>query len=120
KLAANWELIVTPFDSPAVLTEAVKAGYVPDHFETVLGQTVRINNFELSAGVEIEEVAEDPTEWALVLDAAWQERNELAETPPPMALAFPALPAKRYLARVNGEPAAAASLARSGDEYLLV
>ncbi len=116
--ATNWELVATPFTSKSLLTEAVKRGYLPDHFETVLGQLASSTSVELQPGVEIERVSGDMTEWMRVNDAGWMEQDELPDEVSDLSRLMAATPAYRYLARVNGEPAAAAGLASLDGKFL--
>jgi len=118
-LTDNWELIVTPFDSPSILNEAARAGYVADHFETVLAQTVRAESHKAVPGVVTEEVVGDITEWVAVVDSAWKEREVLTADVEEVARVASARPGRRYLARVDGEPAAAASLESIDGKHLL-
>ncbi len=109
-LTANWELIVTPFDSPALFREATRYGYVPDHFESVLAQVAGPTQNEDLPDVLIEEVTGDTAEWARVMDAGWADQENLAEELSVLARCCAATPTRRYIARVEGAPAAVAAM----------
>ncbi len=117
-LATNWELIVTPFASPTLLPEAAKDGYIPDHFESVLAQVVERPLVEMTPGVEIEEAVDDLTVWMQVSDAAWSGSEELAQDLSDLARIMTAYPSRRYLASLNGEPAAIAAMVSIGDMHM--
>jgi hypothetical protein len=108
--ADNWELIVTPFEAPTLMAQAVKHGYVPDHFETVLALTAKPQDLTLPNGVEIHEMSGDLTTWVQVSDAAWSERDELLEEISWFGRFAAVSKSRRFLAFVDGEPAAVASL----------
>jgi len=117
-LTSNWELIVTPFTSKELMQKASALGYMPDHFETLLGQIADPQAAELPAGMTIEEVEGDLTEWTRVTDAAWMESEDLPSEPTPIGRIMAAWPARRYLGRIDGEPAASASLCENNGTYL--
>jgi len=112
-LATNWELIVTP-----LLRLATQAGYVPDHFETVLAQTAHQTTVEEIPGIEIEEVTGDTTDWMKATEAGWTESTELPVELSEFSHVMGAYPARNYLARVDSEPAASAALVCFEGKYL--
>jgi hypothetical protein len=116
--ADNWELIVTPFDSPRVLQDAIKIGYSPDHFETVLAMTVGPQHQDAAPDFEIEECKGDLQDWIRACDSAWTERTDLTDETSEIMQISTANSARRYLARVNGEPAATAALLEIDGRYL--
>jgi len=117
-LATNWELIVTPFSSPELLSAASRAGYVPDHFESVLAQEVGASMVEMSQGVRIEEVTGDLTVWLQTSDAAWAEREELQDVTSDLARTLSAMGTRRYMAYLDDQPAATASMVSIGNRHL--
>lgn len=117
-LSKNWELIVTPFSSRDLMQQATARGYVPDHFETLMGQIVEPSAFEIPTGLTIEEVQDDLTEWTLVTDAGWMESEVLPQEPSHIGKVMAAWPARRYLGRIDGEPAATACLCENNGTYL--
>lgn len=117
-LTQNWELIVTPFTGKELLKQSSILGYVPDHFETVLGQIAKPNSFEVPSYMTIEEVQDDLTEWMLVTDSGWMESDVLPDEPSVVGKIMAAWPARRYLGRIDGEPAATACLCENNGIYL--
>ena len=118
-LTNQWELIFTPFANPSLMTAAVKRGYVPDHFETVLAMVAPKIELEIPEGTVIEEVSGDLTDWMRASDAAWSGQHELPNEPSEMAIAMSGYPSRRFWAVVDGEPASTASLIQIGDVSLL-
>jgi len=116
--AENWELIVTPFASPSIFRSAANFGYVPDHFETVLAQIALPGESALPPSIQIEEVVGDLSTWAKVSDAGWSGRDDLAHELSDMAKLMIASPTRRYLASVDGQPAAAASMVSFQGKHL--
>ncbi len=117
-LAKNWELIVTPFDSQDLLRQAAQLGYVPGQFESVLGQVVPAD-IEVLPGFEIEEITGDLTLWTQVSDTAWIGRAELRADVSDIGALGVVAPARRYLAWVDGQPAAIAAMAEFGGKFKL-
>ena len=108
--ASNWELIVTPFTNHALLHAATNVGYVIDHFETVLAQHSAPQECILGPGIEIEEVEGDFKEWSIVSEAGWTGQEVLLDEPSELGKVIAAYPARRFLARIDGEGAATAAL----------
>ena len=117
-LTTNWELIVTPFTSNELLAEASRAGYVSDHFESVLAQEVGPSMVEMNHGIRIEEVKGDLTVWLQSSDAAWSGQDELPEAPSDLARSMSAVGTRRYLAYLDDQPAATASMISIGDRHM--
>lgn len=108
--ASNWELIVTPFVEPGFLAQVAQLGYAPHHFETVMVQPGRAPEESIDSSVRVEEVVDDESLWARVSDAGWNNQLELAPESGPVAEIMRGTKnSRRYLAYLNGEPAAAAS-----------
>jgi hypothetical protein len=114
----NWELIVTPFESTTLMTQAIKIGYAPDHFESVLAMIAGMNAPQVPLGVDVEEVTGDLTQWARVSDAGWCGTNDLADELSPIGQFALAAPTRRFMAYVDGEPAATASLIEIDGKFL--
>lgn len=108
--ANNWELIVTPFESAELMSRGTKLGYQPDHFESVLAMKAAASSFELPQNVNVVEMGGDLTLWARVSDAAWCETNELADELSWIGKIAVASPSRRFMALVEGQPAATASM----------
>lgn len=118
-LGDNWEFIVTPFCSDSVLKSATKHGYELDHFESVMGQIVGDTQVEPIAGVTVEEVESDFDLWHRTSDAGWAGTDDLPTEPSLLSTAMSqSRTTRRYLARVDGEPAATASLGDYGGKFL--
>lgn len=108
--ATNWELIVTPFVEPELLAQVAQIGYAPHHFETVMVQPGCALDDPTNPGIRIEEVMGDDLLWARVSDAGWNEQLELAPESGPVAEIMRGTKnTRRYLAYLNGEPAATGS-----------
>jgi hypothetical protein len=105
---SNWELTLSPFQATSVAKAIGAAGYVPDHFETLLAQ--RIESIPAAPDVDIEEFTGDVTEWALTAQRGWMEDDTMPAEVDVIPKVIYAVSAKNYLARVDGEPAAVASL----------
>jgi hypothetical protein len=105
---SNWELTLSPFQSPNVAKAVGAAGYIPDHYETVMAQ--RIETIPSAPDVEIEVVTGDITEWAKTGHRGWTGSEDMPIQVDPIARVIFAMSTKNYLVRVNGEPAAVASL----------
>jgi hypothetical protein len=116
--AENWELIVTPFESQALMAKAVAMGYVPDHFESVLALTAPKPSATKSAEIEVEEITGDMYLWSQVSDAAWNGRDELQEELSWIGRMVSESPTRRFLGRLNGEPAATASLVEVDGRFM--
>jgi hypothetical protein len=104
----NWELTLSPFQSPSVAKAVGAAGYIPDHYETAMAQ--RIETIPSAPDVDIEVVTGDITEWANTGHRGWTGSEEMPDEVDPIARVIFAMSAKNYLVRVDGEPAAVASL----------
>jgi hypothetical protein len=119
-LATNWELIVTPFDRPELLRRAAAHGYIPDHFEAMLAQSVpSVERIELPE-TEIVEVKGDLDLWMRTSDAGWSAAEELPDEPSEIAKSMSVgSRTRRYLAFVGGVPAATAALVSDGKRSLL-
>jgi hypothetical protein len=116
--AQNWELIVTPFASKKLLQAAIAAGYIPDHFETVLAQIAGQTTVSIPEGIEIEQVTGDTSEWMRVNEAGWLGLDELPEQIADISRLMGSPPGIRYMARVNGVPAAASGLSSLNGMFL--
>jgi hypothetical protein len=113
--ASNWDLVVTPFASRTVFDQATQLGYVPVHFRTVLAQVAEAVDVPVQPGVEIEEVTGDLDLWTRVSDAGWADRAALNDAPTELGIMMAVTPGRRYLAWVDGEPAATATLVSFGN-----
>ncbi|MBS1708534.1 MAG: hypothetical protein JSS65_07400 [Armatimonadetes bacterium] len=117
--ADNWELGITPFTSPKVVRQAVEMGYVPAQFETVLAQTATAVEVETIKGVEIVEVTGDLSQWVRVSEAGWAGRDELYEEISELGRLMSAgKNTRRFLATVDGEPAATAGLGHVNGDFI--
>lgn len=120
--AAKWELILTPYEPPAVWNLAVERGYRFDHFENMLFMPTA----EIKAApptpllLQVEEVPPNQVE-------AWGDlslRAFCGEELPPWAddlkaLLSAATASRRYWGMWDGEPVAAASFTVVGDTAFL-
>jgi len=119
-LADNWELIVTPFDSPEVFQQAVTLGYVPDHFETVMGMIAGEVETPGIPDLTIEERGEGDELWIKTSEAGWMELPELPEQPSEFGRQMAkGGQTRRFLAYWKGEPAATAAILGSEGDFLL-
>lgn len=117
--ATNWELALTPFTNPAVVRQAMALGYVTGHFENVLVQEAPEVQVEELPGVQIVEASTDLMTWAKVSEAGWADRDELHDEVSELGRAMMAgSSTRRYLATVDGEPAATAGLGIVGGDYI--
>jgi hypothetical protein len=115
----NWELILTPFVDPSEFQRAVAWGYVPDHFESVLAQISGGGLVEGLPDVTLEEIGHDLTEWMCTSEMGWTGADALPDGPSEITRLICATnDVRRYLARVNGVPAATASLGARTEGYL--
>jgi hypothetical protein len=110
---SNWELTLSPFQEASIGKAVGAAGYVPDHFETILAQ--RIEAIPSAPDVDIEVVAGDITEWAHTAQRGWSEDESLPTKVEFIPQVIFAVSSRNYLVRVEGEPAAVASLQLIGD-----
>ena len=114
----NWELVVTPFTSRELIQQATARGYVPDHFETLMGQIAQPQPYVNPERVTTEEVLGDLTEWMRVTDGGWAESEPLPDEPSAIGKIMAAWPARRFLGRIEGQPAATASLCEHEGVFL--
>lgn len=107
----NWELILTPFVDPSEFQRAAAWGYVPNHFESVLAQISEDVVTEDLPDITLEESCEDLEEWMCTSEMGWTGSDELSDGPSEITrLICATSDVRRYLARVNGVPAATAAL----------
>ncbi|MGV3617854.1 MAG: hypothetical protein ACO1SV_21220 [Fimbriimonas sp.] len=107
-LAENWEVTVTPFTAPETLRALTAQGYRPSHFEGTLVQTV--GEIPRAPEVEIVELDEATDAWSETTWRSWAEDETSPFAPDDLVRAVGVMPARRYLALVDGIPAATASL----------
>ncbi len=114
---ANWELAVTPFTDPDTVRALLAHGYRFGGFESDLAQIV--DALPPSPSHEIVEVeALDP--WLETSTRAWEANEDEAWMPSEFGLHASKTPARRYLARVDGVPAAVGMMAERDDAVLLM
>jgi len=117
-LTRNWEMVITPFAGSSVLGQAVKFGYVPDHIESVLAQHAEPATVDTIPGMEITVVDDDLSQWMKTSESGWSDRDELVDEFSELTQVLAAYPARRYLALVDNEPAATASLISIDGRYM--
>ncbi len=117
--ASGWELTVGPWVSAETLKRTTLAGYVPEAFEGVLAQQVP-EGLE-RPDVLIEEVGPETADlFSRVSDAGWGDQAGLPEKVGVVTeIVMRIRNAAKYLAWVDGEPAATAALSRFGDGCFL-
>ncbi len=115
--ADNWEVTVTPFTHPDTLQALHSRGYRPSHFEATLAQVVR--EVPEDGPHQIVEVSEGDAAWMETSWRAWSGDEEGAFLPDDLLRAMSAMEARRYVALVDGKPAATASLFQLEDGAIL-
>jgi hypothetical protein len=106
--AQNWEVTVTPFTSPETLQALTNLGYRPSHFEGSLAQ--KIDHLPEPAPFDIDEVGEGDAEWMETTWRGWTGDESGPFQPDDLVRAVAVIRCRRYLARIDGAPAATASL----------
>ncbi len=115
-LAENWEVTVTPFTSQETLAALSERGYRPSHFEGTLAQ---ITTAVASPDVDIVEVEEDDPEWMEATWRGWSGVESGDAQIDDLVRAVATMKSRKYLARIDGVPAATASLFEYGDGVAL-
>lgn len=115
--AENWEVGVTPFTDAESLRALFGAGYRPAQFEGVLAQWVQ--PIAEAPEVEIVEVDDDLDVWMETTGRGWAQDEGLGSVPSELERAVAAMPGRRYLARIDGQAAATASMYEFGDSVVL-
>lgn len=106
--AENWEVTVTPFTSSETLRALIETGYRPSHFEGTMCRLT--DNPPVVPNSNIQEVPPaDPifmeTSWR-----AWSGNEAGTYEPDELIRAVAQMRARRYVAFLDAEPAATASL----------
>jgi hypothetical protein len=106
--ADNWEVTVTPFTSPETLNALAHHGYRPNHFEGELCRTT--DDPPDAPRVTIVEVDAADASFMETTWRGWTGNETDTFSPDELVLAMSRLNARRYVAYVDGQPAAAASM----------
>ncbi len=109
----NWEVTVTPFTDPAAVRALLDAGYRPGQFEGTLAQIIETLPDEPTA--DIREIDGDAETWTEVTGRGWSGDETDAFTPDNMAQFAGAMRTRRYLAYIDGIPAASAAMVETDD-----
>ena len=113
----NWEITVTPFTDPGSFRELLDLGYRPGQFEGELGQW--IGRLPESPEADIREVSGDLSVFNEVSGRGWRENEGVAYEPGELERAVALLPARRYIAYVDGLPAASSAMFEFNDSVIL-
>jgi hypothetical protein len=115
--AENWEITVTPFTDSATFRELLDLGYRPGQFEGELGQW--IERVPDKPEADIREVSGDLSAFNETSGRGWRENESVPYEPGELERAVALLPARRYIAYVDGLPAATAAMFEFGDSVIL-
>ncbi|RYG25725.1 hypothetical protein EON82_06065 [bacterium] len=114
--AENWEITVTPFTDAGTFRELLELGYRPGQFEGELAQWVGDVPDE---DVEIREVRGELAVFMETTGRGWTGNEGDDYVPGELERAVSKVEARRYIAFVDGLPAAAASMIEVGDSVVL-
>ncbi len=107
----TWEATATPFTHGETFRALVDAGYRPAHFEADLAQWVGdVPEPKGDRAVEIVEVEGDLATWMETTGRSWSETEDASYEPDEVVRVVAAATGRKYLAFVDGQPAATASL----------
>jgi len=107
-VAHNWEVTVTPFTAPETLQALSERGYRPSHFEGTLVQVV--GTVAEAPEHDIREVSAGDSAWMETTWRGWTGDEDASFEADDLVRAVSVMPGRRYLATVDGVPAATASM----------
>lgn len=113
----DWEVSVDPFTDPETVRRLLDAGYRPGQFEGTLAQ--RIETVPPAPSLDIVEVGEELEAWMETTWRGWMGNEDGACAPDDLVRSVAAMPSRRYLAIIDGIPAASASMMEFGDAVVL-
>lgn len=116
--AQSWEVGVTPFTDSATVAALFQKGYRFQGFEGELAMTVE--SLPDEPEVEIVEVGEDTAAWLEATSRGWDGNEDEAYEPSEIARVAALVDARRYVAFVDGVPAAASAMTEHGDAVALM
>lgn len=113
----DWEVSIDPFTDPGTVRRLLDVGYRPGQFEGTLAQ--RVESVQASPSVDVVEVGDDLHAWSETTWRGWMENEDGAFAPDDLVRSVSLMPSRRYLAYVDGVPAASASMMEIGDAVVL-
>lgn len=113
----GWEVSVTPFTHRETVAALVAAGYRYSHTEAELGQVIERLPEEPEA--EIWEVGDGDPLWMETTGRGWTENEDSEFEIDELLRILARISARKFLAFVDGQPAATASLMEFGDSVVL-
>lgn len=113
----SWEVSVTPFTHPDTVAALIAAGYRYSHTEAELGQV--IEHLPEAPNVDIREVGDRDPVWMEITGRGWSGNEEADFEPDLVVRTIATIKARKYLAYIDGVPAATASLMEIGDDVVL-
>jgi hypothetical protein len=113
--ASFWELSVDSYTSAETFNAAAAAGYVGDHFETVMIRQEAPPSSAWDRAITVEEVEGTHPEWRQTAYKGWTDTDEPDQSFDRITDIVASTPRSRfYLARVDGEPAGTATMFSHG------